>query len=130
LNSSHDTEQNTKGPLSTGRAAAFPIWRFCQDGGIDLDPHHHQWQSNQVVARPVMSQVIEPLGFKCSFLARSAWYVQFLESDLKTPPPRTFTFADPEKIRELARRSEAWGTSEARYWSMRLRWGEVEFTSS
>jgi hypothetical protein len=33
---------------------------------------------------------------------------------VKTPLPRTFTFADPEKIRELARRGEAWGTSEAR----------------
>jgi hypothetical protein len=37
--------------------------------------------------------------------------VQFLEPDLKTPLPRKFTFADPEKIRELARRGEAWGAS-------------------
>ena len=49
-----------------------------------------------------------------SFMSRDGWYVQFLEADLKTPLPRTFTFADPEKIRELARRGEAWGTSEAR----------------
>jgi hypothetical protein len=49
-----------------------------------------------------------------SFMYRDGWYVQFLEADLKTPLPRTFTFADPEKIRELARRGEAWGTSEAR----------------
>jgi hypothetical protein len=28
--------------------------------------------------------------------------------------PRKLTFADPEKIRELARRGEAWGTSEAK----------------
>jgi hypothetical protein len=49
-----------------------------------------------------------------SFMSRDGWYVQFLEGDLKTPLPRTFTFADPEKIRELARRGEAWGTSEAR----------------
>jgi hypothetical protein len=39
---------------------------------------------------------------------------QFLEADLKTPLPRKLTFTDPEKIRELARREEAWGTSEAR----------------
>jgi len=25
------------------------------------------------------------------------------------PLPRTFTFTDPEKIKELARRGEAWG---------------------
>jgi hypothetical protein len=48
------------------------------------------------------------------FFLRSGWQVQFLEPDLKTPLPRKFTFADPEKIRELARRGEAWGTSEAR----------------
>ena len=35
--------------------------------------------------------------------------MQFTEADLKTPLPRTFTFADSEKIRELARRGEAWG---------------------
>jgi hypothetical protein len=33
---------------------------------------------------------------------------------LKTPLPRKLTFADPEKIRELARRGEAWGDSESR----------------
>jgi hypothetical protein len=49
-----------------------------------------------------------------TFFFRSGWQVQFTEGDLKTPLPRTFTFADPEKIRELARRGEAWGTSEAR----------------
>jgi hypothetical protein len=32
----------------------------------------------------------------------------------KTPLSRTMTFADPEKIREQARRGEAWGASEAR----------------
>jgi hypothetical protein len=40
--------------------------------------------------------------------------VQFLEPDLKTPLPRKLTFADPEKIRELARQGEAWETSEAK----------------
>ncbi len=49
-----------------------------------------------------------------TFFFRSGWQVQFTEGDLKTPLPRTFTFADPEKIRGLARRGEAWGTSEAR----------------
>jgi hypothetical protein len=48
------------------------------------------------------------------FFLRSGWQVQFLETDLKTPLPRKFTFADPEKIRELARRGEAWGDSETR----------------
>jgi hypothetical protein len=48
------------------------------------------------------------------FFLRSGWQVQFLEPDLKTPLPRKLTFNDPEKIRELARRGEAWGTSEAR----------------
>ena len=50
----------------------------------------------------------------CYFFRRGAWEVQFLESDLKSPLPRRLTFTDPEKIRELARRGEAWGTSEAR----------------
>jgi hypothetical protein len=49
-----------------------------------------------------------------TFFYRAGWQVQFTEADLKTPLPRTFTFVDPEKIRELARRGEAWGTSEAR----------------
>jgi hypothetical protein len=40
--------------------------------------------------------------------------VQFLEADPKTPLPRKLTFSDPEKSRELARRGEAWGTSESR----------------
>jgi hypothetical protein len=48
------------------------------------------------------------------FFLRSGWQVQFPEPDLKTPLPRKLTFADSEKIRELARRGEAWGTSEAR----------------
>jgi hypothetical protein len=43
------------------------------------------------------------------FFLRSGWQVQFLEPDLKTPLPKKLTFADPEKIRELARRGEAWG---------------------
>jgi hypothetical protein len=48
------------------------------------------------------------------FFLRSGWQAQFLEPDLKTPLPRKSTFADSEKIRELARRGEAWGDSESR----------------
>jgi hypothetical protein len=48
------------------------------------------------------------------FFLRSGWQVQFLEPDLKTPLPRKLTFADPEKIRVLARRGEALGSSESR----------------
>jgi hypothetical protein len=43
-----------------------------------------------------------------SFFFRGGWNVQFLEADLKTPLPRRFTFADPDKIKEMARRGEAW----------------------
>ena len=42
------------------------------------------------------------------------WQVQFLEADLKTPLPSRLTFYEPERIRELARRGEAWGDSESR----------------
>jgi hypothetical protein len=49
-----------------------------------------------------------------TFFYRAGWQVQFTEADLKTPLPRTFTFADAEKIRELARRGEAWGDLESR----------------
>ena len=49
-----------------------------------------------------------------TFFLRSGWQVQFLESDLRTPLPRKFTFTDPDKIRELARKGEAWGDSESR----------------
>ena len=50
----------------------------------------------------------------CYFFSRDGWQVQFLEPDLKTPLPRKLTFADADKIRELARRGEAMQTSEAR----------------
>jgi hypothetical protein len=50
----------------------------------------------------------------CYFFKRGGWEVQFLLPDLKTRLPKKLTFSDPEKIRELARRGEAWGTSEAR----------------
>jgi hypothetical protein len=45
-----------------------------------------------------------------SFFLKSGWQVQFLEPDLKTPLPRKLTFADPEKIRELARRGGSWAS--------------------
>jgi hypothetical protein len=48
------------------------------------------------------------------FHFRDGWNVQFLEADLRTPLPRTLTFTDPDKVRELARRCEAWGDSESR----------------
>ena len=39
-----------------------------------------------------------------SFMLRDGWYCQFLEADLKTPLPRNFTFATPEKVVELVER--------------------------
>jgi hypothetical protein len=50
----------------------------------------------------------------CSFFCRSGWQVQFTEADLKTPLPRRLTFANPDKIRQLAQRGEALGDSESR----------------
>lgn len=49
-----------------------------------------------------------------TFFLRKGWQVQFCEADLRTPLPRQLTFVDPDKIRQLARRGEALGTSEAR----------------
>ena len=46
--------------------------------------------------------------------SQNGWHCQFLEADLKTSLPRTFTFAHADKIRELARRGEAWGTLESK----------------
>jgi hypothetical protein len=46
----------------------------------------------------------------CYFFKRDGWQVQFFEADLKTALPRKLTFTEPE----LARRGEAWGTSESR----------------
>jgi hypothetical protein len=48
------------------------------------------------------------------FFLRQGWFVSFLEPDLKTPLARTFNFADPEKIRDLARRGAALDTLEAK----------------
>jgi hypothetical protein len=49
-----------------------------------------------------------------TFFQRQGWQVQFLEADLRTPLPRKLTFTDAEKIRELAKKGEAWGDSESR----------------
>jgi hypothetical protein len=48
------------------------------------------------------------------FVRRDIWHVTFLEPGLQTPLPKTLTFKDEGKIRELARRGEAWQTSEDR----------------
>jgi hypothetical protein len=45
------------------------------------------------------------------FVRRDVWHVTFLEPGLQTPLPKTLTF---RQIRELARRGEAWQTSEDR----------------
>ena len=38
------------------------------------------------------------------FMFRKGWHCQFLEDDMKTPLPRTLTFADDQKIWEMAKR--------------------------
>jgi hypothetical protein len=38
------------------------------------------------------------------FMHNHGWSCQFLEADLKTPLPRTLTFATPDKIIQLAER--------------------------
>jgi hypothetical protein len=48
------------------------------------------------------------------FQFRQGWQVEFLEADLKTPLPKKLTFTGPDKIRELAKRGEAWSDSESR----------------
>jgi hypothetical protein len=47
-------------------------------------------------------------------LSHGSWFCQSLEADTKTPLPRKLNFADPEKIRELVRRGEAWGDLESK----------------
>jgi hypothetical protein len=49
-----------------------------------------------------------------SFMLSHGWYCQFLESDLKTPLPQTFTFATEDKVMELARRCGALKNLECR----------------
>ena len=44
-------------------------------------------------------------------LVHGGWYCQFLREDCKTSLPRKLTFADPEKVREMAKRGGAAWTS-------------------
>jgi hypothetical protein len=44
-------------------------------------------------------------------LVKHGWYCQFLKEDCKTALPRKLTFADPEKVSEMARRGGADWTS-------------------
>ncbi len=48
------------------------------------------------------------------FVRRDVWHVTFEEPGLETPLPKRLAFRDEGKIRELARRGEAWRTSEDR----------------
>jgi hypothetical protein len=48
------------------------------------------------------------------FVRRDVWYVTFLEPGLNTPLPKKLTLKDEGKIRQIARKGEAWGTSEDR----------------
>jgi hypothetical protein len=48
------------------------------------------------------------------FVRRDVWHVTFLEPGLQKPLPKTLTFKGEGKIRELARRGEAWNDSESR----------------
>ena len=48
------------------------------------------------------------------FVRREVWHVTFLEPGLERPLAKTLTFRDEGKIRELARRGEAWQTPEDR----------------
>ena len=48
------------------------------------------------------------------FVRRDVWHVTLLEPGLQPHCPKTLTFTDEGKIRELARRGEAWQTSEDR----------------
>lgn len=49
-----------------------------------------------------------------SFQCRKGWYVQFLESDLRTPLRKTVTFASEDKLIEMAERGNADLNLEAR----------------
>jgi hypothetical protein len=42
-----------------------------------------------------------------SFMQSKGWYCQFLEEDLKTCLPRTFTFATSDKVVEFAQKGGA-----------------------
>ena len=48
-----------------------------------------------------------------AFFERRGWYCQFLESDLKTPLPRTIYFKTSEKVLQLADHSGAFRNLES-----------------
>jgi hypothetical protein len=48
------------------------------------------------------------------FVRREVWHVTFLEPRLQTPLPKTLTFTDEGKIRELARRAAGHRTTVAK----------------
>jgi hypothetical protein len=49
-----------------------------------------------------------------SFMQSHGWYCQFLETDLKTPLPRTLTFATEDKVTELVKRCGGLSNLEAK----------------
>jgi hypothetical protein len=48
------------------------------------------------------------------FVRSDVWHVTFLEPGFANATPKALTFKDEGKMRELARRGEAWGDSESR----------------
>jgi hypothetical protein len=52
-----------------------------------------------------------PHHFYMTFFLLGGWQVQFLSPDLLAALPNKLTFADPEKMRELATRAVAGSTS-------------------
>lgn len=49
-----------------------------------------------------------------TFFVRDGWTVSFLEADCKTPVGRGMTFADPDKIIDLAKRGDVVFTEQNR----------------
>jgi hypothetical protein len=49
-----------------------------------------------------------------TFLLIASWQIQFLEADLKTALPKTLTFTDSDKIKELASKGRRGETQMAR----------------
>ena len=67
---------------------------------LQPDPHNH---CERLCAK--CTEARQPLrDVYMYYMLRDGWYCQFLEADLKTALPRTFTFATPEKVVELAER--------------------------
>ena len=64
------------------------------------------------------------------YMHRDGWYCQFLEADLKTALPKTFTFATPEKVVELAERGRGLkGLATKQALSMASGWDGERFIS-